>query len=547
MAVAYAAAPAGDVDAIVIGAGFAGLAMLHELRRLGFSAHVLEAGNGIGGTWFWNRYPGARCDVDSADYSYSFSDELQQEWRWSERYATQPEILRYVNHVADRFHLRPHITLNARVSRAVWDEASARWTVETESGLECRARYLISAVGCLSAAKRPDVPDLDSYRGSVVHTADWPVEGVDLQGRRVGVIGTGSSGIQVIPEIAPMVGELIVFQRTPNFSVPANHQPLTEEDRRAVIASYARRRELARNSPTGLAAVKANPQSALAVGPKERRAHYEQWWATAGFGFLLSYGDLLLDQRANDTAAEFIRSKIAERVKDPAVAELLMPRGYPYGAKRPCVDNGYFEAFNRPNVQLVDLRATPLVRATRLGSATTEARYDLDVVIFATGFDAMTGSMLKLDIIGVNGKSLRDHWRAGPLTLLGVATSGFPNMFIVAGPGSPSLLGNVMVSIEQHVSWISQLLVRLREEGHPIIEATPEAESRWVRHVNRTAARTLYMRADSYYLGAEIPGKPRVFMPYAGGLRRYRRECEQVAADHYAGFEHRWPQVSIVA
>jgi cyclohexanone monooxygenase len=528
-------APPAKVDVLVVGAGFGGLAMLHRLRREGFHTHVIEAASGIGGTWFWNRYPGARCDVDSADYSYSFSDELQQEWCWSERYATQPEILRYIDHVADRFDLRRDITLDTRMTEAAWDEAGSRWEVRTEPGDRISARYLIMATGCLSATKRPDLDGIEDFAGEVVHTADWPADGVELAGRRVGIVGTGSSGIQVIPEIADEVAELYVFQRTPNFSVPARHRPLTDAERRAIVTEYPQRRERARLSPTGLAAVVPNPQSALEVTDAERHAHYEKWWDSAGFGFLLSYSDLLTSRAANDTAAEFIRAKIGERVKDPTLAEKLMPHGYPYGTKRPCVDNGYYETFNRPNVRLVDLLSTPLTKATRTSLGTTETEYPLDVVIFATGFDAMTGSLLRPTIRGRGGVSLREHWRAGPLTYLGVTTAGFPNLFIVAGPGSPSLLGNVLVSIEQHVDWISDLLTRVRAEGASSVDTSPEAELAWVRHVNDTASAMLYSDADSYYLGAEVPGKPRVFMPYAGGLRRYRRECDEVAAAGYRG------------
>lgn len=528
-------APPARVDALVVGAGFAGLAMLHRLRNEGFNAHVIEAGSGIGGTWFWNQYPGARCDVDSADYSYSFSEELQKEWRWSERYATQPEILRYIEHVADRFDLRRDISLDTRMNDASWYEGAGLWQVLTEPGDRISATYLIMATGCLSAAKRPEIDGMENFTGQLVHTGDWPSEGVALTGQRVGVVGTGSSGIQVIPKIADDVSELFVFQRTPNFSVPANCRTLSDAEHEAIVAEYPERRERARLSPTGLAAITPNRQSALEVSEAERREHYEQWWNTAGFGFLLSYSDLLIDWEANKTAADFLRRKIRERVEDPETAEKLMPHGYPYGAKRPCVDTGYYETFNRSHVHLVDLLNHPLVKMTQNGLCTTDAEYSLDVIIFATGYDAMTGSLLKPTIRGRDGVALREHWDAGPLTYLGLMTSGFPNMFIVAGPGSPSLLGNVLVSIEQHVDWIADLLTNSRSEQTPTIEATPEAELRWVRHVNETAEQTLYTAADSYYLGAEVPGKPRVFMPYAGGLRRYRRECDEVAAAGYPG------------
>ncbi|TQN40991.1 cyclohexanone monooxygenase [Blastococcus colisei] len=529
-------APAFDVDVVVVGAGFAGLAMLRELRdERGLSVQVLEAGDDVGGVWYWNRYPGARCDVDSTDYSYSFSSELDEEWNWSERYATQPEILRYVHHVADKFDLRSDISLGARVVEASWDEDSSHWHVSCENGLTGRGRYLVMATGCLSATKRPELDGLGDFRGQVLHTADWPAEPVDLTDKRVGVIGTGSSGIQVIPTVAPVVDQLFVFQRTPTFSVPARHQVLTDADRAAIRAELPQRRELLRKSPTGLS-VPITRQSALEVDDKERRAHYEEYWATAGFGFLLSYSDLLTNRESNDTAADFIRSKIAERVEDPELREKLTPRTYPYGAKRPCVDTGYYETFNRPNVTLVDIAESPLAKVTETSLHTSTAEYELDVIVFATGFDAMTGSLLRPEIRGRGGETLREHWQGGPLTYLGLATSGFPNMFIIAGPGSPSLLGNVMVSIEQHVDWVSDLLTRSLAEGTPTIEAQRDAEAEWVAHVNAAAAGTLYWEAASYYLGAEIPGKPRVFMPYAGGLRRYRRECDQVAQDGYAGF-----------
>jgi cyclohexanone monooxygenase len=524
-----------DVDVLVVGGGFAGLAMLRELRdERGMSVRVLEAGDDVGGVWYWNRYPGARCDVDSTDYSYSFSSELDEEWDWSERYATQPEILRYVHHVADKFDLRKDISLGARVVEAVWDEETSHWDVRCENGLTARGRYLVMATGCLSATKQPELDGLSDFRGQVLHTANWPAEPVDLTEKRVGVIGTGSSGIQVIPTIAPIVEQLYVFQRTPTFSVPARHQLLTPGDRAAIRAELPQRRQMLRSSPTGLS-VAMTRESALDVDDEARRRHYESYWESAGFGFLLAYGDLLTNKASNDTAADFIRSKIAERVEDPELAEALTPRTYPYGAKRPCVDTGFYETFNRPNVTLVDISAAPLAKVTETSLHTTTAEYELDVIIFATGFDAMTGSLLRPEIRGRGGRTLREHWRGGPLTYLGLMTAGFPNMFIIAGPGSPSLLGNVMVSIEQHVDWVADLLVRSQAEGTPTIEADADAEAGWVQHVNAAAASTLYMEAASYYLGAEVPGKPRVFMPYAGGLRRYRRECDKVAAEGYPG------------
>lgn len=527
--------PDHDVDVVVVGAGFAGLAMLRELRdERGLSVRVLEAGDDVGGVWHWNRYPGARCDVDSTDYSYTFSPELDEEWNWSERYATQPEILRYVHHVADRFGLRRDITTGARVATAAWDEDAARWDVGCEDGTTARGRYLVMATGCLSAVKRPRVEGIEHFTGQVLHTADWPHEPVDLAGKRVGVVGTGSSGIQVIPRIAPEVEQLVVFQRTPAFSVPAHHQVLSDAERAALKLSLPERRAMLRNSPTGLS-VPVTRRSALDDDDTARQQHYEEQWRSAGFGFLLAYSDLLTSHEANRTASDFIRGKIAERVTDPVLAEKLSPHTYPYGAKRPCVDTGYYETFNRDNVTLVDIAESPLAEATATSLRTTGGEYELDVLVFATGFDAMTGSLLQPTITGRDGVTLRDHWSGGPLTYLGLMTAGFPNMFLIAGPGSPSLLGNVMVSIEQHVDWVSALLMDSATGGTAVIEATAEAEAEWVSAVNAAAAPTLYMEAASYYLGAEIEGKPRVFMPYAGGLRRYRKECDRVAQDGYPG------------
>ena len=534
---------AAEVDVLVVGAGFAGLRALYTLREAGRSVAVLEAGSDIGGVWFWNRYPGARCDVESYDYSYSFSQELEQEWRWSERYATQPEILRYINHVADRFDLRRDVHLHQRMTRAVWDEGSARWSVETESGSRWSANYLVMATGQLSTTKTPELPGQDQFTGEIHHTAQWPQEPVDFTGKRVGIIGTGSSGMQMVPIVAQEAAHLTVFQRTPNFSVPATNGPITDGRDAEVKAAYRERREAARNSPSGLASVKPNKQSALEVSDEERRAHYEQAWTRAGFGFALSYYDLLRDQRANDTAAEFIRGKIAALVRDPETREKLMPRDFPFAAKRPSVDSGYFETFNRDNVTLADIRSEPIVGVTPTGIQTTAAHHELDMIVYATGFDAMTGSLLRPEIVGRNGLTLREKWSGGPSTYLGVMVSGFPNMFIIAGPGSPSLLSNVLLSTEQHVDWVAGLLEHVAAQGTDVVEPTPEAERGWVAHVNERAQETLYPLARSYYNGDEVPGKPRVFMPYVGGVRGYRRIMEKVVADGYDGFEMRSARV----
>lgn len=522
-----------DYDMIIVGAGFAGLRMLVEARALGYSARVIESGSGIGGTWFWNRYPGARCDVFSADYSYSFSSELEQEWRWSERYPTQPEILRYVEFVAEKFELRPDITLNTFVRAATFDETESQWSVTTSADAVLRCTYLVMATGCLSTAKLPDIPGRDSFTGEVYQTATWPHQSVDFAGKRVGVIGTGSSGTQLIPVVAREAEHLTVFQRTPNFSVPARNAPIGAQQDAEIKSEYTGRRARARNSPSGLGIV-PNKQSALDAEPHDRAAHYEHQWETAGFGFVLSYYDLLLNRDSNDTAADFIRAKIAATVSDPATAKKLAPTGYPFGAKRPCVDSGYFETFNRTNVTLVDIRDEHITGITTTGVVTLDGTYDLDMLVFATGFDAMTGSLLKPDIRGRGGVALRESWAQGPVTYLGLAAAGFPNFFFITGPGSPSLLSNVLVSIEQHVEWLAGLL-RFAQPG-ATIEVTAEAAREWTEHVNETAAKTLYSQAASYYMGDEIVGKPRVFMPYSGGVRAFGRKCNEIADDGYAGF-----------
>ena len=524
------------VDAVIVGAGFAGLYVLYRLRGLGLSAQVFEAGKGVGGTWYWNRYPGARCDVESMDYSYSFSDELQQEWRWTERYSSQPEILRYINHVADRFDLRRDIHLGTRVTSALFDGERDCWEIRTDGGDVVTTRFFISAVGCLSAANVPEIPGLDRFDGEWYHTGDWPRDKVDLRGKRVGLIGTGSTGIQIAPVIAAEVAHLWVFQRTPNYTVPARNFELTPERTRDIKANYAEIRRKARESFGGFP-YEPSQMSAMAVSAEERQATYEHLWEEEG-GFKFIYGsyiDLLFNKESNDTAAEFIRGKIRQIVKDPAVAEKLAPKDYPYGTKRPPIDTDYYETFNRPNVSLVDLRETPITEATPEGLRTTGADYDLDVIVFATGFDAMTGSLLRIDIRGRDGLTLREKWDDGPATYLGLQVAGFPNMFIVTGPGSPSVLTNMPLAIEQHVEWIGDCISHLLSQGLTRVEATEEAEETWVEEVRQVADATLFPLADSWYRGANIPGKKRVFMPYVGGFAPYRERCEAVAAGGYVG------------
>ena len=523
------------VDAIVIGAGFAGLRALYRLREMGKQVVVLEAGAGVGGVWYHNGYPGARCDVESYDYSYSFSPELEQEWRWTERYATQPEILRYINHVADRFDMRKDINFNTRMAQAKYDEQAARWIITTEDGRIWSSQLLVMCVGQLSTTKAPTYPGQASFRGEIIHSGVWPKHQVDFENKRVAIIGTGSSGMQMTPIIAKVAKHLTVFQRTANYSIPAANSPVSEEEDRQVKANYRARREQAWNSPTGLGFMPSK-QSALDATPEEREIVYEAAWHRLGFGFALSYYDILLSKPANDTAADFIRNKIGSVINDPVVRDKLVPKGHAFAARRPSVDSGYFQAFNRPNVELADIRESPIVEFTTEGIRTTAKAHEFDIIIFATGFDAFTGSLLKPEIVGRRGITLREKWAAGPVTQLGVAVSDFPNMLIVVGPGSPSLLSNVMVSTEEQIDWLAELLRTMDANQLVEFEADAAAEQSWVAHVNERAKETLYLSADSYYNGAEVAGKPRVFMPYSGGVRGYRRILRQCAQEGYTGF-----------
>lgn len=526
-----------DVDVLVVGAGIAGLYMLHRLRGLGIAAQVLEAGEGVGGTWFWNRYPGARVDIESTDYSYSFSPELEQEWEWSERFPTQPELLRYINHVADRFALRDGIQFNTRVESAHYNETTGRWDVRTDGGEQLSAQYCVMATGCLSDAKVPQFPGVDSFEGATYHTGRWPHEGVDFTGLRVGIVGTGSSGIQSIPLIAEQAEHLYVFQRTPNFSIPARNGQLEPDYWAQVKATYRERRAIAKLSVGGTNAVR--PDKKVQEDPEDvRNAIYSERWAAGGLGAITgAYNNTIVDLEANEIAAEFVRSKIRETVTDPAVAELLSPRDYPIGTKRICLDTNYYETFNRDNVTLVDVKRAPIVEVLPHGLRTDDKGYELDAIVYATGFDAMTGALTNMDIQGRGGQKLADKWSAGPRTYLGIASAGFPNLFMITGPGSPSVLSNMITSIEQHVDWVADYLAYMRDHGLTHFEAKLDAEDKWVEHVNEVAHRTLYPSAASWYMGANIPGKTRVFMPYVGGVGTYRLLCEEIAAKDYEGFE----------
>ncbi|MGL4542133.1 MAG: flavin-containing monooxygenase, partial [Polymorphobacter sp.] len=524
-----------EIDVVVVGAGFAGMYMLHRLRGLGMSAKVFEAGSGVGGTWFWNRYPGARVDIQSLEYSFSFSEELEREWSWSERYAPQAELLGYANHVADRYDLRRDIALETRVVTAHFDEAAGRWTVTTDRGETVCARHVVMATGCLSVPTDVDFLGLGSFKGTVYRTSRWPHEGVDFTGQRVGIIGTGSSAIQSIPIIAEQATQLTVFQRTPNYSVPAHNQPLDP----AVVADWDANRTRYRAERLYTAGGFWNaPRDVLTAdeAPEQRTAEYEKRWQVGGFEMLGGYADMGVDPEANKVAAEFAAAKIRELVRDPKVADLLTPKDYPFATKRLCVDTNYYVTYNRDNVSLVDLKATPIETITPTGLRTSGGDYTFDSIVLATGFDAMTGALARIDIRGRGGETLKDHWADGPRTYLGLMVAGFPNLYTITGPGSPSVLTNMIMSIEQHVDFIADTLAAMAGRQQATIEPTAAAEAEWGTHVNELAYMTLYPQANSWYMGANVPGKPRVFLPYAGGLGVYREICDRIVADDYRGF-----------
>ncbi len=524
-----------SVDVVVVGAGFGGMYALHRLRSLGFEVQVFEGGTGVGGTWYWNRYPGARCDVESLEYSYSFDDGLQQEWEWTERYAAQPEILAYAEHVADRFDLRRDIRFETRVEQAVFDEHAGLWTVAAGDGSLTRCRFLIMAVGCLSSTNVPDIEGLDRFDGLTLHTGNWPKDGVELHGKRVGVVGTGSSGVQAIPVIARECEHLTVFQRTPQYTVPARNGPLDPAEQLDVKARYREFREANERMSNAFAAkYPAGRRRVLEVGDEERRAEFERRWELGGTQFLGAFKDLVFSEEANRHAAQFVQEKIAELVDDPEVAAKLTPH-HNIGCKRLVIDTDYYTTLKLPNVTLVDVSADPIEEIVPEGVRTTSGTHELDVLVFATGFDAITGSILKIDVVGRSGRSLSEAWAEGPLNYLGLAVPGFPNLFTVTGPGSPSVLANMIVAIEQHVEWISDCIVHLDENGRRTIEADLDAAHDWVGHVNEVAEGTIFPTCNSWYLGANVPGKPRVFMPLLG-FPPYKERCERIAADGYTGF-----------
>ena len=528
---------ADQVDVVIVGAGVGGLYATYRLRKLGLKVRTYEAGSDVGGTWYWNRYPGCRCDVESMEYSFSFSNDLQQEWQWPERYGTQPEILRYINHVADRFDLRRDIVFNTRVKSAKFDSSKNRWTIVTDQGESVSASYCIMATGNLSTPRKPNIAGLDSFKGNWYHTGLWPHKGVDFAGLRVGVIGTGSSGVQSIPHIAKQAKHLFVFQRTANFSLPARNAPLDAEKERKHKAEYPERRRAAFDTPFGIAGYPPPTKSALEATEDERSRLYEAKWAEGGsISYLYSYTDLLLNKKANDTASEFVREKIRATVKDPKTAELLCPNDHPIGTKRLILDTNYYETYNRPNVTLVDIRSNPIAAVTPEGLRTTNDEYDLDAIVFATGFDAMTGAMKEIDIRVDEGVTIQEKWENGPRSYLGIMMSGFPNLFMITGPQSPGVKSQMILACEQHVDWIADCLVHMRDRGLRRIEPSPAAEDGWVEHNNEVANGTLYPLANSWYVGANIPGKPRVFMPYVGGITAYKQKCDEVVERGYEGF-----------
>ncbi|MCP5028715.1 MAG: NAD(P)/FAD-dependent oxidoreductase [Actinomycetia bacterium] len=524
-----------DVDAVVVGAGFAGLYLLHRLRGSGFTARVFEAGGDVGGTWYWNRYPGARCDIESMQYSYQFSEELQQEWEWPERYASQPQILSYIEHVTERFELRPHITFDTRVDGATFDDDSHTWTVTTSTGETVRARHVLLGVGVLSTTHTPSFPALESYRGSAFHTGTWPHAEVDFTGQRVGVVGTGSSAIQAIPMIAEQADHLYVFQRTPNYVIPSQNHALSPEQVSAIKDDYAGFRARAKARPSAFL-FPFNPGSALEVSDEERYERFEAQWEVGGLPFLGVFGDLLLDWEANRLVTEYWKTKVTGIVDDPEVAELLIPKGDIFGGKRLCSGTDYFETYNRDNVTLVDVSAAGIDRFTPMGLEAGGSSYKLDAVVFATGFDALTGSVVAMDIAGPDGTTMKQRWSDGPDNYLGMAVRGFPNLFNTQGPGSPGVFATMVTGIEHQSDWIVDCMEWMRDHGYTRVEADPDAEAGWVHEVQAAAEPSLRSKCDSWYMGSNIEGKARVFMPYIGGFPTYVEICTDVAQNDYRGF-----------
>lgn len=522
-------------DVIVIGAGFAGLYALYQFRERGYITQVIEAGSDIGGTWFWNRYPGARCDIESLQYSYSFSEEIQQEWHWSELYGTQPEILSYIHFVAERLHLRSGIMLNTRVSSLTFNESENTWAVQCESGELLFSRHCIMATGCLSAPLEPDIPGLERFGGEIYRTTNWPTESVDFAGKSVGLIGTGATGVQLAPVVAEQCEQLTVFQRTPNYSIPAHNRTMDAKHEQTWKAHYAQNRtDAARTRNNAIMHHGKEPGENMPL--TKLRDIFEKRWQMGGLNFLYGVTDLVTNKRVNGAAAQFVCDKIAERVNDPVTARKLMPKGQILGAKRLCADTRYYETFNRSNVSLVDLSEEALQTVTESGLKTSDNDYQLDTLILATGFDAMTGALNRIDITGAGGKTLRQHWAEGARTLLGLTVADMPNLFLITGPGSPSVLSNMVTSIEQNVDWACDCIDYLYQHDYQRITATPNAEQRWVDHVREVADRTLLPTQQTWYVGANVPGKAQIYLPYIGGVTQYLKHCRRIADNDYEGF-----------
>ncbi|BCB89855.1 flavin-containing monooxygenase [Phytohabitans suffuscus] len=522
------------LDAVVVGAGISGIYQLYRLRQAGLSVQLCEAGAGVGGTWFWNRYPGARFDSESYSYGYFFSPELLEEWTWSEEFAGQPETERYLNHVVDRFDLRRDIRLGARVGSAVYDDAAAAWTVTVENGERLRARFLVTAVGPLSEPYVPAIPGLADFAGVWHHTARWPHEPVELRGKRVAVIGTGSSGVQVIPHVAAEAAELVVFQRTANWCTPINNRPITPERMREIRRTARSIHRTCRETPGGFVH-RPLPVSALEVGEEERREQFQRLYDAPGLTMVLAnYRDISSDRAANAAVTDFLRDKIRERVKDPEVAERLIPTDHTFGMKRPPLEDGFYEVFAQEHVSLVPLAQEPILRFTPGGIQTAARHYDIDVAILATGFDAVTGAIRRIDVRGRDGVRLDRHWEAGPRTHLGLQSAGFPNLFFVGGPQSTT--GNIPRATEIQVDWVMDCLGHMADRGYRRVETTPAAEEAWLAHVESTVRGTVLEDATSWAFGSNVPGKPRVYQLYAGGIPQYRARCEEEAEAGYASF-----------
>jgi cation diffusion facilitator CzcD-associated flavoprotein CzcO len=546
MATADRTAALSHYDAIIIGAGVTGLYQLYSLRKLGISVHVFEKGSGVGGTWYWNRYPGARFDSESYTYGYSWSEEVLQEWNWTEHFSPQPETLRYLNFVADKFDLKKDITFNASVKSAHWNEAADRWDIETENGERASARFLITAIGILHAANMPKIPGIEDFEGQSWHTSQWPRDAngwgsmdVGLNGKRIGVIGTGATAVQLIQELAKVAGDLTVFQLLPEYCAPLGNSKIDDEWQQQIKARYPEIFKTCRETFAGFEHV-PDPRSALDVPAEEREAFWEKLYGEPGFGIWLgNYSDILTNQQANDLITDFIRKKIRERVKDPKVAEKLVPKTYGFGLRRVPMETHYYEVYNQDNVHLVDLTETPIQRITKTGVKTSDKEFEFDFIIYATGFDAVTGSFTRMDIRGEGGQTLKDKWENGPRTYLGLQTVGFPNMFTLVGPHNGATFCNMPRCAEQNVEWVTECVRYLTENGIERIEPKPDAEQAWTDHVNEIVQNTLLPTVDSWFMGTNVEGKKKNFLMYTGGSPAYRAKCDEVAAQGYEGFDLR--------